>query len=101
MIHERSNNPRRSPAQWRQLIEQQRVGTQSAKAFCRERGIVYSTFLYHKRKLRDSLADRGNVEVDPPAEGGFIELKDLPGGDRPLEVELSLGNGLVLRIRRW
>jgi len=46
---------RRSPEQWRQLIEQQRAGTQTAQA----RGIAYSTFLYHKRKLSEPLVDCG------------------------------------------
>ncbi len=90
---------RRSLEQWRELIEHQRTGTQSARAFCQARGIAYSTFLYHKRKLRDRV-DRGNEVTASGEAGGFIELNALPVGGRPLEVELSLGNGLILRIRR-
>jgi len=96
-----TNRPwRRSPEQWRELIEHQRAGKQSARAFCQARGIAYSTFPYHKRKLRETAVDCGNEEAVSAEAGGFIELNALPEGDRPLEVELSLGNGLVLRIRR-
>lgn len=101
MVNARTHKPCRSPEHWQRLIEQQRAGTQSAKAFCQEQGIAYATFLYHKRKLAESMVDRGVMEADHPGEGGFIELKDLPVSDRPLELELSLGSGLVLRIRRW
>jgi len=96
-----TNEPRRSPEQWSRLIEQQQSGTQSAKAFCQTHGIAYATFLYHKRKLGQSLVDRGNLEGGSPGEDGFIELGNLPVSDRPWDVELSLGGGLVLRIRRW
>jgi len=97
----RTDKSRRTPEQWRRLIEQQRAGHRSAKAFCQEQGIAYATFLYHKRKLAKSSPEPGALPPAPVGEGGFIEVRGPEAGGRPWDVELALGDGIVLRIRRW
>ena len=101
MNNARSDKSRRSPEQWRRLIEQQQAGHQSIKAFCQEQGIAYATFLYHKRKLAESTPEQGALPPAPVGESGFIEVQAPEAGGRWWDVELALGDGIVLRVRRW
>jgi hypothetical protein len=85
---------RRQCAQWQRLVEEQARSGLTQQAFCARRRIAYATFCTWKRRLRDEahLAD-----VQP---SGFVEveLEDAPMAD--WDVELTLGEGVVLKVRR-
>lgn len=79
----------------RLLAEFQASGT-TAAAFCREQGLCYQTFLNWRR----------SAPADDPApeRPEFIELdlsRPADAGSTPtMLVELELGGGIVLRVRR-
>jgi transposase-like protein len=85
---------RRSREQWQQLVDQCEQSGLTQKAFCEQNGIKYDRLAFWKRKLRKR------------AEGSefFIEMPREITGDLPSktawEVELDLGNGTILRLRR-
>ncbi len=88
---------RRSAAQWRKLIGEQRDSGMSQKAFCDRRGLGMSTFARWKARL----ATPDEEVRDAGERGELIELVAPPsaGGER-LALELDLGGGMVLRIHR-
>ena len=82
---------RRSRAEWQNLINEQAAGQLSQVAFCQTKGLSLTSFQYWKRRL-----------VRPEPEGTWLDLSRLtdrhtgPGW----EIELALGDGLCLRLRR-
>ena len=84
----------RSESEWRELFTRFDQSGQTREAFCAEHGVVLSSFIRWRRKLRPS-ARR------PPAvvqERVFVELaskREAPHWD----VELELGASVVLRLR--
>lgn len=93
----REKRTRRSAAQWRKLIGEQRDSGMSQKAFCDRRGLGLSTFVRWKSRLAAPDEDFG----DAGGRGELIELVAPPsGGGERLAVELDLGGGMVLRIHR-
>lgn len=98
--------------EWRQLIEEQRRGEESQDVFCEARGLGRSTFqawkrrLYGKKKESTLAATRAPVPAQdmsglftplapPVAESGSRDR-----GMAGWTVELQLGGGLCLRLRR-
>jgi putative transposase len=91
---------RRSSAQWQRLIAEQADSDLTQSAFCRARGISPSSLKYWKRRLAGLAAS--TVDVAGP---GFVELTaavadDAVAGGHSWDVELDLGTGMVLRLRR-
>ena len=85
--------PRRSHADWKQLMEQYEAGGLKQRAFCEQHGLAYSTFCYWRKRLRQSARIENNSEH-------LFELPMLPIGDHPdWRVELDLGQGVVLRLK--
>jgi len=86
-----ARRPRRSRAEWSQIIERFDAGNESLADFCRSEGIGVGSFYQWRNKLQTSLASAPR----------FIELAapfaSSPGG---WQVELELGDGVVLRLRR-
>ena len=81
---------RRTPAQWQELLEEQsRSGLRQA-AFCASRGISLGSFQNAKRRLGAETA------VDSWLEVGALTERRASGWD----IELELGDGLCLRLRR-
>lgn len=97
-----SRRVRRSPAQWQGLIERAAHSPLSIAAFCGAEGISTASF-YSWRKRLGGVAP-GTAVAETTAEGGaFLELGVLGGevaGPAPWGIELQLGAGLVLRLRR-
>ena len=95
---------RRSAAQWGKLIERFERSGQTRGKFCAANGLALSTFDLWRRKLG---ATPATVEEDHPA-ALFVELTNpaqtqtspTSTGTGALEVELDLGGGVVLRLRR-
>ena len=95
---------RRTAAQWQKLIERFEGSGQTRGKFCAAHGLALSTFDLWRRKLH---ATPAAVAEERP-EGLFVELthptqtqtaptSSVTGG---WEVELELGAGMVLRLRR-
>jgi hypothetical protein len=84
---------RRTPEQWRRVIAGQVSSGLSQQTYCTRRGIAYSSFCRWKRELS---------ETEPPAKvpisTAFVELT--PAAAARWEVELELGEGVYLRLRR-
>lgn len=92
---------RRSRAQWRSLIERAEHSPLSVRAFCAAQGISTASFYLWRKRLG---VDHEQVA---PAAVRFLDLGELAaqagaGADDSggWEVELALGDGLVLRLRR-
>ena len=85
----------RSIVQRRELLARQRQSGLSVAAFCRERSLSIVSFYRWRRELAGTdAAPAGLAE-----RAGFIELGSL-GKHAEWELELDLGGGVVLRLRR-
>ena len=90
---------RRNRDQWRELLNEFANSSLTREQFCQERNLALSTFDYWQRKLKS--------EASPEQDGAvFVELtpdKTVPvhhSDPHPWDVELELGNTVVLRLRR-
>ena len=91
---------RRTAGQWRTLLERQSASGQSIEAFCRGESITTASFY----RWRKQLSQRRNAEQtskrDESPAAAFVDLGALGGGSRDgWELELALGDGVVLRLR--
>ena len=87
---------RRSRAQWRRLLDAQATSGLSQQAYCAQHHIAYSSFCRWKREL-------ASVErtARPAGTTPFVELTvPAPAAESRWEIELELGNGVFLRLRR-
>jgi transposase-like protein len=90
----KSRAKRRTPAVWRGLFAEHAQSGLSVKAFCAQRGIGYSTFSNWKRRL----VSTGLGDDDA---AGFVELSPLQAlPDKQWDIELTLGDDIVLRVSR-
>jgi len=85
---------RRSREQWQELVNQFEQSGLSQRAFCDTNGIKYDRLGFWRRRFR-KLATASDL---------FIELPRDITSERPSsaawDVELDLGNGTVLRLRK-
>ena len=92
---------RRSRAEWQSLIARAARSPLSVRTFCAEEGISTASFYLWRKRLG---ADVGVPAVVPAAFLDLGELEAQAGGGAERvggwEVELALGDGLVLRLRR-
>lgn len=94
MSSNQGRHVRRSEAQWREIFAAYETSDLSQAGFCRREGLALSTFQYHRRRLQ-------TVTEASAAGPAVIDLGEL-GGDRPggWEVEIALGDGVSLTLRR-
>ena len=100
----KTNQTRRSAAQWQELVERFKRSGQTRGRFCAAHGLALSTFDLWRRKLRATPAAMNEEHPDAL----FVELTNSAQTHAPLtsagtdmwEVELDLGAGVVLRVRR-
>ena len=86
----RSGPSGRTRGEWEELIGRFERSGVSRQRFCAEASVAVSSFDYWRRKLRRERATTTD---------GFIELPAI--SSRPSwDVELDLGGGMVLRLRR-
>jgi hypothetical protein len=88
---------RRSRREWQSLIERAERSPLSVTAFCATQGVSTASFYLWRKRL--------SAEVELPAE--FLDLGELQAPVEPRaersdgwELELALGGGLVLHLRR-
>ena len=95
---------RRTAAQWQELVERFERAGQTRSGFCAVHGLALSTFDLWRRKLRATPATAHEehcgalfVELTGPAQ---TQPCPTSAGTGAWEVELELGAGVVLRVRR-
>lgn len=85
--------PKRTRAEGQQLIAEFEASGLGRKAFCASRSISINTLDYWRRRCKARLMEVPKVAPE------FVELTPLSGFGA-LDVELELGGGVVLRLRR-
>ena len=89
---------RRSREEWRALVSRFEESSQTREAFCAQMGLSVSTLRRWCSRFRERprpAVSRAPVFVELPAEEKRVEASV-----HPWEVELQLGGGVVLRLRR-
>jgi putative transposase len=84
---------RRSATQWARLVAEQAESGLSQRAFCARRRIAYGSFCGWRRKLQGESPSTRD-------ETAFLEVEVQPDLEAGWDVELDLGEGVVLRMRR-
>ena len=95
---------RRSRAQWQSLVERAARSPLGIRQFCRHEGVSSASFYAWRRRL-DAQARQALPAAQATSEGAFLDLGTLDGvgasaAGTGWEVELDLGGGAVLRLRR-
>ena len=98
MSNTKSKRVRRSADQWSQVISDQCTSGLSQVEFCKREGIALSTFARWRQRL--SGAEQATSRDKPWIDKPWIELSDLPGTRASWDIELDLGDGICLRLRR-
>jgi len=88
---------RRTAAQWRTLMTEQAESGMSQEAFCKHNRLALSTFANWKRRLA-SQPDAQEQGTPPPST--WIDLGSLGARNIAWDIELDLGDGICLRLRR-
>jgi hypothetical protein len=95
---------RRSPAQWRALVGAFEQSGITRGAFCARQGVSVSTFDWWRKRL--GTASRGLPVTRVDSNALFVELStppvatDAAHATPAWDLELELGAGMVLRLRR-
>ena len=84
---------RRSALEWERLLSEQARSGVSQRAFCDRRGLSHSSFYHWKRRL-------GGEVNGEHSDARFIELAVEPREAMQWEVDLTLSQGVVLRVHR-
>ena len=93
---------RLSRAQWQTLIERGERSPLGIGAFCRAEGVSTASFYNWRKRLRESAPNDGSATAGAPAPA-FLDLGALgaaDGGAGCWDIELALGDDVVLRLRR-
>ena len=96
----RTRGSRRSAAEWRELIASFKHSGETRKQFCTRHGIALSTFAWWQSRLRthsSRMTSESPVFVELMREAPMLKA---PKPEATLELELELGDGLVIRLRR-
>jgi hypothetical protein len=89
---------RRSAEEIEQLLEKYRASGQTQIEFCRQSGIVLSTFgRYLRMRNRDQRLVRVNVQSSAEPESGFVLVL---GNGRRIESGWRFGDGELARLIR-
>jgi|TARA_Y100000310_G_C20343210_1_gene650807 hypothetical protein len=79
---------RRSPEQWQEIVDGQMDSGLSAKQYCGVHQLCYPVFCKWRRKLSSG-------QPTP-----FVDVSALVTTERQWDIELVLGDGMALRLRR-
>lgn len=97
---------RRSAREWRALLRTYARSNETRQQFCARHGVALSTFDRWRQRLRQEAATGMAVRasVPAPALALFVELaadKQPVSAEFPVwDMELELGHGVFLRLRR-
>ena len=100
---------RRSAQEWRTLIRAHSRGNETRKHFCARHGVALSTFERWRRRVRSEMPDSDSASRPLRAARDstpslFVELapeaNPIIASSSAWDVELDLGAGMVLRLRR-
>ena len=93
---------RRSRDEWAGVLERFRASDLSGRAFCTQEGLGYASFCAWRRKLAEELAMSAATSTPlQHCESAFIDLGPMAAsGAATWAVELELGGGVVLRLKR-
>ncbi len=94
-MRRRKRRQRRSRTEWSELVAQQQASNLTQHEFCIQHGLSRKTFGNWKRRLDREAASNS---LDSP----WIEVAPHPQPtvSASWEIELDLGDGVVLRMRR-
>jgi len=94
---------RRSASEWRALMRAFSRSGETRTRFCQRHGVALSTFAWWRRRLRDE-STAVSQTTPSPASALFVELaqedKPVTAASANWDVELELGSGVFLRLRR-
>ena len=96
---------RRSASDWRALMQDFSRSGETRVQFCERHGLTLSTFAWWRSHLRRESAAVSNT-TSAPASALFVELapddetKPIAAVATHWDVELELGRGVFLRLRR-
>ena len=93
----RSIRPRRTAKQWQALITEQAECGLSQSAFCKRKRLALSTFSLWKRRLLEAEPESADQVENPST---WIDLGQLASDRSCWDIELDLGEGVCLRLRR-
>jgi hypothetical protein len=96
---------RRSASEWRALMRAFARSGLKRTQFCERHGLALSTFAWWQSRLRRESATRAVSEATPSPVGAlFVELaqedKPVAAASANWDVELELGSGVFVRLRR-
>ena len=91
----KTHNTRRSAEQWQDIMEAYEASGLTQESFCARESLAPSTFYTWRQRLR-------SVKPAKRKEPQFVELAaSLPKQEsNDWDIELSLGDNIVLRLRR-
>jgi len=98
-----SRKPRivRSKATWQQIIKQYDSNSQTQADFCRERDIAPMSFYKWRQRLSKETRSDHFIDISQ----SMVSIKPIeqqpssPTESSPWQVELELGQGIILRVR--
>ena len=104
----RSRRDEGKEREWRKLLDEQRRGGESVRAFCRKLGVREASFYRWRREveLRDCEAVKKRktppvlapvVFVEEPC-GGSAKSRDTSMGETSPAIEIVLGDGITVRV---
>ena len=88
---------RHSREQWQHWIDEQQTSGLSVTAFCEQKGISQKRLRHWKRRLRQRTSP---IKAESAHRDDWIELPLASIDPRGWDIELDLGQGLCLRLRR-
>ena len=88
---------RHSREQWQSWIDEQKTSGLSETAFCEQTGISQKRLSHWKRRLRQRISP---IKADATHRDEWIELPLASTDPSGWDIELDLGQGFCLRLRR-
>ncbi len=89
----------RSPHQWQALLDDFHRSGLPKEAFCKQRGVATSSLNRWQRVIERQAQNGDFIDVTEPLSRVPATPSPRHDSDNAWQVELALGNGIVLRLR--